>query len=91
MGRSSSNGKLQNFFEELTMKSKLYQEHHARYCQQIEDLRIICCKQAERVVQFDELSMQRIEDTSTVNQLLSQIHELQDEVNSLNKERALRS
>ena len=48
-------------FEELTMKSKLYQEHHARVCQEIEELQRICCKQADRVRQLgiDELSMQR--------------------------------
>ena len=60
-------------FEELTMKSNLYQENHARNCQEIEELRRICCKQAERVSQLriDDISMQKEENPSTVNQLLS--------------------
>ena len=61
-------------FEESTMRSKLFQEHHARDCQEFEESRKFCCEQAERVrqLEIDELSMQKKEDPSTVNQFLSQ-------------------
>ena len=60
-------------------------EHHARDGQEIEQIRSICCKQADRVRQLrnDEFSLQKKENPSTVNQLLSQIRELHDKVNSL--------
>ena len=47
-----------------------------------------CRKQADRARQLriDELSVQKKDNPSTVNQLLSQIQELQDKVNSLNEE-----
>ena len=76
-------------FGELSTKHRIYQEHHARDGQKIRELRRICCKQADRVRQLSivELSMQKKENTSNVNQLLSQIQELQDKVNSLNAEK----
>ena len=54
-------------------------ENRARDCQEMRELRRICCKQADTARQFklDELSM------STVNQLLSQIQDLQNKVYSL--------
>ena len=55
-------------FGELSTKNRIYQEHHVKDCQAIEELRRICCKQAGRV----RLSF------------LSPIQELQDKVNSLN-------
>ena len=68
---------------ELGTKNRIYQEHHARDCQETKELRRICCRQADRVRQLriDELSMQKEESPSTVNQLLSQVRELQDKVN----------
>ena len=46
-------------FGELSTKNRIYQEHHARDCQEVEELRIIFCKQADRVRQLRivELSM----------------------------------
>ena len=55
-------------FGELSTKNQIYQEHHEKDCQAIEELRRICCKQAGRV----RLSF------------LSPIQELQDKVNSFN-------
>ena len=53
---------------------------------EIEELRRICCTEAERARQLrcDELSTQKEENNSTVNQLLTQLQDLQDSVNSLN-------
>ena len=47
----------------------IYQEHHARDCQEIEEQRRNCCKQADRVRQWriDELSLQKKENPSSVN------------------------
>ena len=87
MGRSSSR-RNRRLSGEPSTKNNIYQEHHARDCQEIEELRSICCKQADRVRQlrFNELSVQQ-ENPSTVNQLLSKLQELQDRVNSLNGEK----
>ena len=48
------------------------------------ELRRTCCEEAERARQLkiDELSMQLRGDLSTMNQLLAQIQDLQDKVNS---------
>ena len=75
-------------FGDLVTKNRIYQEHHARNCQEIVEMRRLCCKPADGVTQFriDALSMQK-KNPSTVNRLLSQIQELQDKVNSLNEEK----
>ena len=67
-------------FEELTTKSRLYQENHALDCMEIEELRRICCEETERARQLrtDELYATKNEEPSTVSQLLSQIRTLQD-------------
>ena len=48
-------------FGELSTQNRIYQEHHARDCQEIEELRRTCCEQADRVRQLriDELSTQQ--------------------------------
>ena len=53
--------------------------------QEIEELRRICCTEAERARQLRsyELSTQKEESKSTVNQLVVHAQELQDKVNSL--------
>ena len=59
-------------FGELNMKNRIYQEHHATDCQEIQESRRICCKQADRVRQFRiyELSMYQIVNPSSVNQCI---------------------
>ena len=51
-------------FEELTTKSRLYQENHALDCKDIEELRRICREETERVRQLrtDELYAQKKEE-----------------------------
>ena len=72
--------------EEVEMRNRAFQEDRTRNCQATEESRIICCAEAHRARQLkiDELSMQQREHSSTVNQLLAEIQELQDKVNSLN-------
>ena len=72
--------------DELEMRDKASQEDRARKCQEIEELRRICRTEAERVRQLrsEELSAQKEQSKSTVHQLMVQIQELQDNVNSLN-------
>ena len=55
----------------------------------IEALKKLCCTEAEgaKQLRIDELSTQENESKSTLNQLLVQIQELQDRVNSLSDSR----
>ena len=68
------------------MTNRIFQEDHAKDCQEIEELRRTWCEEAERARQFkiDGLSFQQRGNPSTVNQLLAQIQDLQDKVSSLN-------
>ena len=56
------------------MRDILFRETRARNCQEIEELRRICCKETDRARQLriDELSLQ-----------LTEIQDLQNKVNSL--------
>ena len=69
--------------------NRLFQEDHAKDCQEIEELRRTCCEEAERARQLnaDELSLHQRGNPSTVNQFLAHIQDLQDKVNSLNDAR----
>ena len=55
------------------MRNRLFQERRARDCQEIEDLRRICCEETDRARQLriDELSIQRERNPTTVSQLLT--------------------
>ena len=66
-------------------KNKVLEENREKDCQAIEELPRICCEERDRARQLriDALSVQQEENPSTVNQLLAQIQELQDKVNSL--------
>ena len=78
-------------FEETKMKSKFYQENHARDCLEIEELRRICREETEKVRQLrtDELYGLKKEELSMDSQFLSQIWTLQDKVNfMIRKQRA---
>ena len=54
---------------EVSTKNRIYQEHHAIDCRGVEELRRICCKQADRVrpLRTDELSFRQKQNSSTVN------------------------
>ena len=71
------------------MRNKVFQEDRAKDCQTVAECRRLYCVEADRVRQLKlgELSMQQTENPSTLNQLLAQIQELQDKVNSLNDAR----
>ena len=62
---------------------------HARDCQEIEELRRICCEETDRARQarIDELSMHQERNRTTVSQSMTQIRELQNKVNSLSDAR----
>ena len=74
---------------ELELRKRLFQEDHARDCQEIEELRSICCEEANRARQArnDELSMQQERNPATVSQVVAQIRDLQNKVNSLSDAR----
>ena len=62
-----------------------FQEDHARDCQEIEELRRICCEETHqaRQARIEELSMQQQRTPATVSQTRAQIQDLQNKVNSL--------
>ena len=74
---------------ESEMKNRAFQGDRARSSQEFEELRKICYAEAERARQLRiaELSFQKEESESAVNQLLPQIQDLQDKVNSLSDAR----
>ena len=76
-------------FGKLITRNRFYQESRAQDGQEIEELRRICCEQADRARQLriDELSMHQKENPSAVNQLLDQIQDFHDKVNFLNDAR----
>ena len=71
-------------YGKLDLRNRLFQEDHARDCQEIEELRRICCEEANRARQTrpDELSIHQERKPTTVSQLMTQIRELQNKVNS---------
>ena len=62
------------------MRNRLFQESRAMNCQEIEELRTICCEETDRARQLriDELFLQQERNPSTVSQLLIQIQDLQN-------------
>ena len=74
---------------ELEMRNRLFRENQAKDCQEIEELRRICCEETDRARQakIDELSMHQERNPTTVSQLLTQIQDLQNKVNSLSEAR----
>ena len=62
-------------FGELEMRNGLYRENQAKDCQEIEELRRICCEETDRARQarIDEMSVQQERNPTTVSQLLTQI------------------
>ena len=66
-------------------KNRLFQEDHARDCQEIEELSRICCEETDqaRQVRIEELPMQQQRNPTTLNQMMAQIRDLQKKVNSL--------
>ena len=65
------------------MRKRLFQEDHARDCLKIEELRRICCEEADRARQArsDGLSMHQERNPTIVSQLLTEIREFQNKVN----------
>ena len=66
-------------------------ENQARDCQAVEELRRICCEETDRARQarIDELSVRQERNPTTVSQLLTQIQDLQNNVNSLSDAKEL--
>ena len=75
-----------SLYGELEMRNRLFQENHARDCQEIEELRSICCEEADRG-RSDELSLRQERNPTTVSQMMARIRELQNKVNSLSDAR----
>ena len=71
------------------MRNRLIRGNQARNCQEIEELRRICCEEASRARQarIDELSMHQERNPTRLSQLSTQIQDLQNKVNSLSDAR----
>ena len=67
------------------MRNRLFRENQATDCQEIEESRTDCCEETDRARQarIDELSVQQERNPTTVSQLLAQIRDLQNKINSL--------
>ena len=67
-----------NLCGESDMRDILFRETRARNCQEIEELRRICCKETDRArrVRIDELSLQQERNPTAVSQLVTQIQVL---------------
>ena len=77
---------------EMEMRDRIFEENRAIFCQELEELRRICCEETHGAqLQIDESSVQRERNPSTVSQLLTQIQDLQNKVHSLTDTRILRS
>ena len=78
-----------SLYGELELRNRLYQEDHARDCQEIEELPRICFEETDRARQarIDELSMHQERNPTTVSHLLAQFQDLQNQVNSLSDAR----
>ena len=68
---------------DLEMRNRLFRENRAKDCQEIEELRRICCQETDRAI----LSMHQERNPATVSQLLTQVRDLQNKVNSLSDAR----
>ena len=67
------------------MRNRIFQEDHAKDCPEIEELRRT--PKRARLLKIDDISVQQRGNPSSVNQLLAQIQDSQDKVNSLNDAR----
>ena len=76
-------------YGELDLKNRLFQENRARDCQEIEELRKICCEETHqaRQARSEGLSLQQQKNPATVNQMMAQIQDLQNKANSLSDAR----
>ena len=76
-------------YGELELRNRLFREHQAEGCQDIEELRRIRCEDTDRAIQarIDELSMHQERNPTTVSQSLAQNHDWQNTVNSLSDAR----
>ena len=74
-----------SLYGELELRNRLFHEDNARDCQEIEELRRICCEETDRARQarIHELSFHRERKPTTVSQLMAQFREVQNKVNSL--------
>ena len=64
-------------------ENRLFKENHATDCQDIDELRRICCEHTEqtRTVRSEELSLQQQRNPTTVSQVMTQTQGLQNKVN----------
>ena len=71
------------------MRNRLFRENQAKDCQEIEELRRICCEETDRArpVRIDDLSLHQERNPTTVSQLLTQIQDWQNKANSLSDAR----
>ena len=69
---------------ELEMRNRLFQESRARIREEIEELRRICCEETDqaRQARSEETSMQQQRNPRILSQMMAQIWDLLNKVNS---------
>ena len=78
-----------SLYGELELRNGLFQEKHARDCREIEGLGRIGCEEIEqaRKAIIEELSLQKRRNPTTVSQMIAQIHDVLNKVNSFSDAR----
>ena len=78
-----------SLYGEMELRSGLFQENHARDCQEIEELSRRCCEEIEqtRQARSEELSLQQRRNPTTMSQMMAQIQDLQNKLNSFSDAR----
>ena len=69
----------------MELRKRIFQENHARDCQEIEELKSICCEETDQARQprIKEMSIQQQRGPTTASQMMAQIRDLHKNANSL--------
>ena len=78
-----------SLYGDLELRKRLFQENHARDCQEIEDLRRICREETDRAIpaKNEDLLVQQQRNPTILSQMMAEIRDSQNKVNSLSDAR----
>ena len=78
-----------SWYGELELRTRLFQENHAKDCQEIEELRRICCEETDqgRQARSEELSLQQQRNPTTVSPMRLKFAMYRNKVNFLSDAR----
>ena len=89
MGRSGSEREKISLYGELELRNRVFQKNHARDRREIEELKRKHCEQIERTrkARSESFSVQQRRNPTTVGQMMAQIQDFQNKVDSLSDAR----